>query len=156
MDRTIDLEKLKAEFEQIRELSGDGLVHPEVAETWARQNKESELHKKLEWDDSTAGQLYRHQQIRQLVRVIVRAGDDGHKQIRAFVSLPSDRVNGGGYRTTDDAMLRARNEMVNEALNVIRRQRRRFTHLPELTSLFDAIDLEVAKYVAATTASKAG
>jgi len=68
------------------------------------------------------------------------------KNIRAYVSQPSDRQNGGGYRPTQDALAAARQELVNEALNVLTSTRTRFTHLPELDPLFARVDEVVLRW----------
>ena len=96
-----DREKLAAELEIIRGMDKDGLLHPESVVAWARNNKESALYNELEWDDTAAAEAYRVAQVRQIVRVIVRnaPGNDGiDRRTRVYVSVPSDRLHGGGYR----------------------------------------------------------
>ena len=65
----------------------------------------SPLHKHFEWDDSEAAEQYRKQQARSLIqRCKVVLIDTQPIEIRAFVSLPTDRESGGGYRLTSDVV----------------------------------------------------
>ncbi len=59
----------------------------------------SPLHRHFEWDDTEAAEQYRRQQARALIqRCRIQLVETEPVQIRAFVSLPTDRENGGGYR----------------------------------------------------------
>jgi len=65
------------------------------------KNKNCVLHKHFEWDDTEAASQYRREQARSLIqkcRVQIATVPD--VSIRAFVSLLSDQVSGGGYRLT--------------------------------------------------------
>jgi hypothetical protein len=65
----------------------------------------SPLHKHFEWDDSEAAAQYRRQQARALIQKCkITLIDSQPIEIRAFVSLPTDRENGGGYRLTSEVM----------------------------------------------------
>lgn len=69
------------------------------------QSEDSILHKYFEWDDSEAADLYRRQQARALIqRCKIQMVETDPIEIRAFVSLPSDREAGGGYRLTADVV----------------------------------------------------
>jgi hypothetical protein len=72
------------------------------------QDEGSILHSHFEWDDSEAAVQYRREQARTLIqrcRITVLADEPTH--VRAFVSLPSDRETGGGYRMVADVMTSA-------------------------------------------------
>lgn len=92
-------EQVQAELEALR--AGDGKLIPEDVVEWARINEQSELHKRLEWDNDKAGHQWRLQQVRQLIRVVFV--DDNEE--RTAVSLRVDRVAGGGYRKRDDVLV---------------------------------------------------
>ena len=63
------------------------------------RKEDSVLHKYFEWDDSEAAEQYRRQQARALIqRCRIQLVETEPVQIRAFVSLPTDREHGGGYR----------------------------------------------------------
>lgn len=69
------------------------------------QNEDSILHKHFVWDDSEAAELYRKQQARALIqRCKIQMVESEPVEIRAFVSLPTDRSNGGGYRLTSEVV----------------------------------------------------
>lgn len=69
------------------------------------QSEDSILHKYFEWDDSEAAHLYRRQQARVLIqRCKIQMVETEPVEIRAFVSLPVDRANGGGYRLTTEVV----------------------------------------------------
>lgn len=65
----------------------------------------SPLHKHFEWDDSEAAEQYRKQQARSLIQKCkITLIESQPVEIRAFVSLPTDRENGGGYRLTSEVV----------------------------------------------------
>jgi hypothetical protein len=69
------------------------------------RDESSPLHKHFEWDDSEAAEQYRRQQARSLIQKCkITLIDTQPIEIRAFVSLPTDRDNGGGYRLTSEVM----------------------------------------------------
>jgi sigma54-dependent transcription regulator len=68
-------------------------------------DESSILHSHFEWDDTEAAISYRRDQARTLIqrcRITLLADEPTH--VRAFVSLPSDRSTGGGYRLVADVM----------------------------------------------------
>ena len=81
------------------------------------QDEGSILHSYFEWDDSEAAVQYRREQARSLIqkcRITVLTSEPTH--VRAFVSLPSDRESGGGYRMVADVMnnISLREEFVHD------------------------------------------
>jgi hypothetical protein len=81
------------------------------------QDERSILHSYFEWDDSEAAIQYRREQARSLIqkcRITVLTSEPTH--VRAFVSLPSDRESGGGYRMVADVMnnISLREEFVHD------------------------------------------
>lgn len=63
------------------------------------------LHKYFTWDDSKAAEAFRKQEARTLIqRCKIRLVEQEPVEVRAFVSLPTDRENGGGYRLTTRVM----------------------------------------------------
>lgn len=71
----------------------------------AAKDESSVLHKHFEWDDSEAADLYRRQQARTLIqRCRIQIVETEPVKVRAFVSLPTDRNNGGGYRLTTEVV----------------------------------------------------
>lgn len=83
------------------------------------KDESSILHKHFEWDDSEAADQYRRQQARALIQKCrIQLVETEAVQIRAFVSLPTDRSAGGGYRLTSEVVSDA--NMKEELLHDIR------------------------------------
>ncbi len=69
------------------------------------KDENSILHKHFEWDDTEAASQYRRQQARALIaRCKITMIETSPVEIRAFVSLPTDRETGGGYRLTSEVV----------------------------------------------------
>ena len=69
------------------------------------KDESSPLHGHFEWDNSVAAEAHRRYQARVLIqRCKIRLVEHEPVEIRAFVSLPTDRENGGGYRLTTYVM----------------------------------------------------
>lgn len=69
------------------------------------KSESSPLHSHFEWNDSVAAEAHRRNQARTLIqRCKITLIETEPVQIRAFVSLPTDRDNGGGYRLTSTVM----------------------------------------------------
>ena len=83
------------------------------------KDEDSILHRHFEWDNSEAAELYRRQQARALIQKCrIQLVETEAVQIRAFVSLPTDRNAGGGYRLTSEVVSDA--SMKEELLHDIR------------------------------------
>lgn len=69
------------------------------------KDETSPLHKHFEWDDTAAADKYRRDQARYLIQKCkITLVETEPVSIRAFVSLPSDRDSGGGYRLTSEVV----------------------------------------------------
>lgn len=104
------------------------------------RDEDSPLHKHFEWDDSEAAELYRRQQARSLIQKCkITLIDSQPVEIRAFVSLPTDRENGGGYRLTSEVV--SNEQMKAEFVHDIRLTISRWTQKLHLLNgdLADAI-----------------
>lgn len=101
------------ELEDLR-LANEGLLLPEHVVERAK-SPNSALHRYFTWDDGEAAAQHRLWQARQVIRarvkIIPRPEGDAVK-VRAYVSLSTQRTNGGGYIATtevlDDEALAAR------------------------------------------------
>jgi 2-methylcitrate dehydratase PrpD len=109
------------------------------------------LHPVFEWQDEVAAEKYREHQARQVIRSVrvVRSPDlpqaTPRKPVVAFVSV-TDQEGQRSYRSMarvlgDEEM---RQQMVDEALRQLSGLQKRYSHLKELTGVFEAIN-EVAK-----------
>jgi len=71
----------------------------------AAQDEDNILHRHFEWDDSEAAKQFRREQARTLIqRCKITVLDSTPTHVRAFISLPSDREAGGGYRMTANVL----------------------------------------------------
>jgi hypothetical protein len=101
------------------------------------KNEGSPLHDHFEWDDSVAADAHRRYQARVLIqRCKITLVDSAPTQVRAFVSLQSDREIGGGYRLTttvmdDEAM---REELLRDIRLTIARWNQKLTLLDSITA----------------------
>jgi len=141
--------QIQRELEQVRQSNG-GVLRPEDVVKFAR-NKRTALHAEFKWDDSEAAEEYRLWQARQVIRVAVTvlpSPHSGQDPVRAYVSVPSDRVRpGGGYRAIGEVVAdeEQRAELINEAISEVKRWRRKYERLRELIPIFRAIDKVEAK-----------
>lgn len=135
-------EGLRREIEEVASQSGDGLLRPEQLISYAADNPGSEMHKHFEWDDAEAATEYRRQQARQLIRMYVKFEPRVQRTVRGFISVPTDRLNEGGYRTVESVLDNPilRQQLVEQAINDITGLRRRYAHLPELDGVFNTLD----------------
>jgi hypothetical protein len=108
------------------------------------------LHRYFEWDDTEAAKQFRREQARSLIQKCkITVGDSTPTHVRAFVSLPSDREAGGGYRMVAEVM--ASQHMKEEFLHDLRLTVARWVkqvHLLEsdLADLIVQMDVELKRY----------
>ena len=103
------------------------------------KDEDSILHRHFEWDDTEAAEKYRRSQARALIqRCQIKLVESDPVVVRAFVSLPTDRENGGGYRLTTEVLS---NQMLkDELLRDIRMTVERWTKKMHLLDQ-DIVDL---------------
>lgn len=90
------------ELERLREENGGLLTVAAIVE--AAKDEDSPLHKHFDWDDTHAAEKYREWQARALIqkcKITVEHRPD--TIVRAYVSVPSDRKE-GGYRAVQDVI----------------------------------------------------
>lgn len=128
------------ELERIRKEGGGILRPPAVVE--AARDPKNPLHDEFQWDDTEAAHQYRLWQARELiVKVRVVLSDSAPGAIQAFVSLASDRQE-GGYRHIVDVMRDddMREQLIRSALADLNRWRRKYKAVSDLEPLFASID----------------
>lgn len=136
-----------AELESLMEENG-GVLPPASVVDYAR-DPATALHEYFEWDDAAAGEKYRIDQARTLIRatVTVQNINNRDRRIQAFVSIIDDRRNkGGGYRTTVEVMSseQMRERMLETAKMELAGFKKRYRDLTELADLFEVIDRVLA------------
>lgn len=129
---------IKLELETLAE-ANNGLLRPETVVEFAR-NPNTALHSRFEWDDTEAATKYRIWQARQLIKVVVNIlPNENETEYQVFVSLKSDRLNGGGYRALVDVMSNddQRKELLTQAHNDFKLWQKKYQQLKELAPVFD-------------------
>jgi hypothetical protein len=97
--KEIEMEMERKYLTQVAKKNGGMLMVDQVIELARDEN--NILHKHFTWDDSKAADAFRKQEARALIqRCRIKLVEHDPVEVRAFVSLPTDRENGGGYRLT--------------------------------------------------------
>ena len=140
---------LKDRWEELAYISNGDLLRAKDVVKFAR-NPETHLHKCFEWDDGKAAEEYRIDQARRQIRmyVMIVESPKGPIQLRAFHSLPSDRIAGGGYRPIgkimQDKELVA--ELVASAMKELAVVRERYEAVEALSPLWATADAIADKF----------
>lgn len=129
------------ELKRIAAEHGGVLMPADVVES--ARPKNSPLHSRFTWDDNEAAEKYRLWQARQLIAVTVSyigPEREGAERMRVFVSLTSDRVD-GGYREVEAVMIDPgqREIMMADALEEMERFQKKYADLQELAEVFSAM-----------------
>lgn len=137
-----------AELERIRLSNPEKMLVPSEVVAAAR-DKSSTLHSEFEWDDSVAANAYREQQARTIIRAVVIYEPSVGRRTRAYLSVPTDRADGGGYRKTSDILSNPDyvSQLVEEVKNKLSGFRYSYKHLDALDPLWDRIDATVATFL---------
>lgn len=133
---------MQAELDRLAS-EGGGLLLPSAV-VQSAEAEDSPLHGWFQWDDDKAAHGYRLWQARELIRVsvtIVERPVGKPIEVRAFVSLRSDRTT-GGYRRTVDVIRDAEqfDEMLADALAELKQLRAKYSSLKQLAPVFSALD----------------
>ena len=139
------MEVIYIELETIRQ-NNDGVLNPHDVVEYARPDN-SLLHTHFEWDDEKASEQYRLWQARQLISLVVTtvAPETKEYEVRTYISLTSDRKE-GGYRLITDVLdnTETRAQMMKDAISELRVFRIKYGKLTELAKIFAAME-EVEK-----------
>ena len=128
-------------LESIRERNNGSLTPSVVVEE--SRPKSAPLHSCFEWSDCIAGELYRQEQARSIIRSIrvLSEVDDEPKPVRAFVHV-SDEESGPRYTSVALAMsdVDLRAQVLKRAIAELKSWRARYNELHELAQLFSSVD----------------
>jgi hypothetical protein len=130
------VDQVRTELLAIKAASPDRLLHAQEGVDWAHDNPDSALHSRLDWNNESAGNSWRLQQMRHLIEYHV-VSDTGTPQV---ISLQVDRSNGGGYRDINEARADMADILMREALRELRRVRMRYGHIRKLQKVWKEID----------------
>lgn len=131
-------------------LEEHGRLRPRTIVKHARSPK-SALHAYFDWDLKVAAQSWWEHQARQIlisVRIEIPNAQGAPIRVREYVSLPSERATGGGYRPIRDVMSNAREraELLESALKELRRVQFFYGSLKELTAVFAAVERATSRH----------
>lgn len=133
---------LSSEFDRIRLQNPDMRLVPEEV-VQAASSEDSPLHKYFEWDDTVAGHRYRLLQARQLIAAIVQVipRKEGTTEIRAFVSISTDRSQ--GYQAIANVLNDEdkQRQMLMDAMTRLRNLQKKYENLQALFPVFQAVDV---------------
>ncbi|MGL5004246.1 MAG: hypothetical protein ACRDAM_15010 [Casimicrobium sp.] len=117
----------------------DGLLIPEKVVEFAKDERTA-LHSHFDWDDTSAAHHWRVEQARNLIRVTVSYSEQVKKDVRVYVSLPSDRLQGGGYRKVSDVVVSdKRDELLSAAKAEMQSFIKRYEEIQTLAGVINAM-----------------
>ena len=119
-----------------------GILKPKSVVEFAKNNKTTELHKCFNWNKDEAAYEHWLWQARQLIRVAIVVLPGVDVPVKAFVSLSTNREEtGGGYTYIEDVMNdeEKRAQMIDDALRELEIFQRKYSHLAELSSVWNAV-----------------
>jgi len=136
--------------------ANDGLLRGEKVVAVARDPAHV-LHAYFEWDDGDAADAYRLAQAQALIRrvrvTVVREHADQREvtvaPVRAYVSLPSQRGEDGGYEIVEDVMAakQKREELLRQVLRDLQHLRNKYWDLTEFANVWVALDAAADDFV---------
>lgn len=132
-------EPVFGELETIRKQHG-GILRPVDVVEYAK-TPETALHSQFEWDDTKAATEYRLEQARRVIRFTVTVLGTDTREIRAYVSLSTDRQQGDSYRSMEEVLSdpSSRARLLAQALSEADSWRTRYDRLAELSPIVAAI-----------------
>ncbi len=117
-----------------------GILRPEDVVEYA-SNPETKLHSAFTWNEGQAANLWRLHQARNIIRVSITIEATTNITTRTFVSLSSDRENGGGYRMITSVLnsTEMRNQLLADAKKELQAFEAKYGGLKELQRVFEEI-----------------
>lgn len=144
-DRTVNGIPWSVVADAVRDVEADeGLCHPHRLVDLAR-HEDSPLHEGFEWDDTVAGEKWRTEQARHMIRTVRVI--DARGQIDPAPQFVHVRIEEAGVPVREGyaswSSVRespARVGVVSDALSALRGLERRYKALAELSEVWDALD----------------
>ena len=129
------------ELERVRKKNGGAFTPEDVVE--ASRPKRAKLHKSFEWDDSIAGERFRVEQAKSIVRSIRPVKVKGEPTVpRSFTSVRrQDEPKKREYRKTEVVMAEplSRDEILMNCLSQLMTWRRRWAEYNELAEAVELV-----------------
>lgn len=130
----VSVETAVEELSKLPEITAKNVVNAARAE-------DAPLHKEFEWDDAIAGELYREDQARALIRHIVIVPDEAPmlEPVRAYHHLT---VESNAYTPTEVILksVTMTDQLLEQAKSELRAFKRKYSGIEALTKVFMAID----------------
>lgn len=122
-----------------------GSITPLSLVEWAEDHPDSALYRRFDWDDGLAAAKWRLAQARNILHVYVKMDIPEHLEpvtVRAYVSLPADRLDGSGYRPILEVFRDEdrKGQLLKMAKGELRSFRYKYKTITELAEVFTAID----------------
>lgn len=126
------------------------LLTAEAVLDFAERNTDSALYAEFEWNKEEAARRYRLSQARKIIRCYVYFEPQVTRRVRAYVSVPTDRVTTGGYRPMSQVLSNGAliQQLVDEVAQKIRSMRGSYAHLQCLDPLWSRLDQVVTDFLA--------
>lgn len=133
-----------AALEAVRQANDRGILLPKEVIA-AAKDKNSPLHSEFTWDDKKAANKCREIEARQLIRAVVVYLPQVDSKCRGYLSIPTDRISGGGYRSTPEAIGddNMRTALIEEVRQKLLTMKKSYSHLPVLQPLWIAVEQAV-------------
>lgn len=145
---------IQQELEQILAADPQNMLRAEAVVAFADDHKDSALHAKFPWNDKEAARLKRLDIARGIIRVYrIVVNEAKPEPFRAYVSLTTDRSNGGGYRPamtviSDEEM---KKQLIADFYRTMKGAMNRFNALRDIfPDVFSAIEAVIAESKKAT------
>jgi hypothetical protein len=137
----------RRELDALKAKAPNRVLTPQAVVAAARK-KTSALHKYFTWSQKEAAEKYLLWEARRVIiaYVTVEITSSGPVKTRGYVSLTTDRVNGGGYRAVSDVLSddEMAQQMLDDALAELEVFSSKYRRVQQLRPVFDAIE-EVAR-----------
>jgi hypothetical protein len=138
----------RRELDALKAKAPNRVLTPQAVVTAARK-KTSALHKYFTWSQKEAAEKYLLWEARKVITayVTVEITSSGPVKTRGYVSLTTDRVNGGGYRAVSDVLSddEMAQQMLDDALAELEVFSSKYRRVQQLRPVFDAIEEVVRK-----------
>ena len=108
-------------------------ITPEMIVDWARHHPASALYSKFEWDNTLAGELYRKEQARSIIKMIIIPATN----IPQYVNI---KIEDRGYEVRSEVLKMRPLDLVENVLMQLRQIRSRNADLTQLKKIWNAID----------------
>ena len=101
--------------------------------------EDAPLHKEFEWDDAVAGEKYREEQARSILRQVIFYHPESQEPIRKYYHVYHDDPT---YYPIDVILKKPdmREQLLKNALKDLEAFKRKYSQLVELAAVFTAID----------------